>query len=128
MRKTLIIAAALAAMAGPAMAAAEKTFDEMYPAKPSVEEWCTSKATQAGRAKDDPAVIGGVNRCIDNMQMHHDYAKMSWSVLRPERKGACTARWLSQRGARIDYDRLSACFESQLQAQDREEIHSLVED
>jgi hypothetical protein len=120
MRKILIMAVVMAAIGGGGSArAAEKTFDEMFPATPSIEEWCASKTTRA----DDPSDHRGYNSCIDKAQMNYDYDKTIWNALSPERKGACVERWMNYKTPRVDYMALAGCLRDQVRAQDREVIN-----
>jgi hypothetical protein len=114
MRKTLIIAAALAAMACPAMAGT-KTFDEMFPATPSISEWCSALPGHS---------IYRTNACIESAQMDYEEDMILWSALSQERQEACSERWATLKmSVRARYIAIHACLTNELTAQghDREE-------
>lgn len=115
MRKTLIIAAALAAMTAPAMAA-EKTFDEMFPATQSIEEWCSARSKS----------VYQTNMCIDKAQIDYDNARILWEALSQARQEACRERWESLKTPpRARLITIHACLANELTAQDHEEAHHL---
>ncbi len=120
-RKILIAAAAMAAIAGPA-GAGEKTFDETFPVTESIEDWC----------KMNPRPDRDYTKCFNDEQGDYDYAKNIWSGLSDLRKETCGGEWVRFRyGAKTPgeatYESTIACLNGAQDDDDHDTVRLLTQ-